>query len=96
MAGRILARNGYQVCEADDGADAVRRASDPAERVDLLVTDMVMPEMLGNEVAARVRAVRPRPARPVHLRVRAAGARLPRRSAPDLTSCRSRSPRRCC
>ena len=60
MAGRLLARNGYQVTAARDGADAVRLAQDPAERIDLLVTDMIMPGMLGNEVAERVRAARPR------------------------------------
>jgi PAS domain S-box-containing protein len=59
LAGRILARNGYQVCMAADGADAVRRAEDPAQPVDLLLTDVVMPEMLGHEVAARVAAARP-------------------------------------
>jgi PAS domain S-box-containing protein len=59
MASRILARNGYQVCAAEDGADAVRRAADPACPVDLLVTDMVMPGMLGVEVVARVRETRP-------------------------------------
>jgi len=59
LAGRILARNGYQVCVAADGADAVRRAEDPAQPVDLLLTDVVMPEMLGHEVAARVAAARP-------------------------------------
>jgi PAS domain S-box-containing protein len=58
MASRILARNGYQVREAEDGAAALRLAGDPAERIDLLVTDMVMPAMLGNEVVDRVRAVR--------------------------------------
>jgi CheY-like chemotaxis protein len=41
------------------GAEAVRRASDPAQPIDLLLTDVVMPEMLGNEVAARVGAIRP-------------------------------------
>jgi len=41
------------------GAEAVRRARDPAQPIDLLLTDVVMPEMLGNEVAARVVAVRP-------------------------------------
>jgi PAS domain S-box-containing protein len=59
MAGRILSRNGYLVREAADGAAAIRLAGDPAERFDLLVTDMVMPGMLGDEVAERVRAVRP-------------------------------------
>ncbi len=59
MASRILARNGYQVCAAENGADAVRRAADPAYPVDLLVTDMVMPGMLGIEVVNRVRAARP-------------------------------------
>jgi two-component system cell cycle sensor histidine kinase/response regulator CckA len=59
MATRILARNGYQVYAAENGADAVRRAADPAYPVDLLVTDMVMPEMLGIEVVTRVRAARP-------------------------------------
>ena len=59
MATRILARNGYQVWAAEDGADAVRRAADPALVVDLLVTDMVMPGMLGVEVMTRVRAIRP-------------------------------------
>jgi hypothetical protein len=58
MASRILARNGYQVREAGDGAAAVRLAGDPAQRIDLLVTDMVMPGMLGNEVVDRIRAVR--------------------------------------
>ena len=59
MASRLLTRNGYQVCEAENGAVAVGRAEDPAQRIDLLVTDMVMPEMLGGEVVERVRALRP-------------------------------------
>jgi CheY-like chemotaxis protein len=37
----------------------VRRASDPAQPIDLLLTDVIMPEMLGNEVAARVGEIRP-------------------------------------
>jgi two-component system cell cycle sensor histidine kinase/response regulator CckA len=59
MASRILARNGYLVCSAENGADAVRRAADPGFPVDLLVTDMVMPGMLGVEVVTRVRTTRP-------------------------------------
>ena len=56
---RILSRSGYQVCVVSSGAEAVRRAGDPAQPIDLLLTDVVMPEMLGNEVAARVGAIRP-------------------------------------
>jgi len=59
MAGRILARNGYLVREAAGGAGAIRLAGDPSERIDLLLTDMVMPGMSGHEVVERVRAVRP-------------------------------------
>jgi PAS domain S-box-containing protein len=59
MASRILTRNGYLVCAAEDGAGAVRLAADRARPIDLLVTDMVMPAMLGIEVAAQVHVARP-------------------------------------
>ena len=44
---------------ATTAPDALRQASDLTQTIDLLLTDVVMPEMLGNEVAVRVRAVRP-------------------------------------
>jgi CheY-like chemotaxis protein len=59
MASRILARNGYLVREAPDGSHAIDVAADLACPLDLLVTDMVMPGMLGHEVVARVREIRP-------------------------------------
>jgi PAS domain S-box-containing protein len=59
LTSRILTRGGYQVCVAASGGEALRRAGDPAQPIDLLLTDVVMPEMLGNEVAARVDAIRP-------------------------------------
>jgi CheY-like chemotaxis protein len=59
LTSRILTRSGYHVCAAASGSEAVQRASDPAQPIDLLLTDVVMPEMLGNEVAARVQAARP-------------------------------------
>jgi len=59
LANRILSRNGYRVCDAATGRDAVERARNPDQRIDLLLTDVVMPEMLGNEVAAHIHELRP-------------------------------------
>jgi PAS domain S-box-containing protein len=59
MTRRMLAGNGYLVFAASSAEDAVRVAAEPEREIDLLLTDMVMPGMLGPEVAARVRAVHP-------------------------------------
>ncbi|HEY5989155.1 MAG TPA: response regulator, partial [Streptosporangiaceae bacterium] len=37
----------------------LRQASDPTQPIDLLLTDVIMPDMLGNEVAAHIHALRP-------------------------------------
>ncbi len=59
LASRILTGNGYQVCIALTASEAPSIAGDTGQPIDLLLTDVVMPEMLGNEVARQVRAVRP-------------------------------------
>jgi PAS domain S-box-containing protein len=56
---RILIRNGYQVLTAADGQEAIRIASDHPGGIHLLITDVVMPHMLGRDVAEKVRAVSP-------------------------------------
>jgi signal transduction histidine kinase len=59
VARRILVRNGYEVLAARSGADAVKLAAEHRGAIDLLLTDVVMPQMLGKEVAARITPLRP-------------------------------------
>jgi PAS domain S-box-containing protein len=56
---RILARDGYDVLTAANGRDAVEVATRHSGRIDLLVTDVVMPQMAGREAADRIRALYP-------------------------------------
>jgi signal transduction histidine kinase/CheY-like chemotaxis protein len=59
LASRILTRSGYKVRAAHTAPEAPSIADDTGQPIDLLLTDVVMPEMPGNEVARRVHAVRP-------------------------------------
>ncbi|WP_310369137.1 hybrid sensor histidine kinase/response regulator [Catenuloplanes atrovinosus] len=59
ITGRILTRAGYQVLSADGGAKAIHLAQTHPERIDLLLTDVIMPGMTGNEAAARITEIRP-------------------------------------
>ena len=59
VAKRILESAGYRVITAGDGAEAVKIAGAHPGRIDLLVTDMVMPQLNGRQVAESLRAKRP-------------------------------------
>ena len=54
-----LEKEGYHVLEASDGEQAIQRAEGFSGKIDLLLTDVVMPNMGGAELAARVRQQRP-------------------------------------
>ena len=58
VASRILRRNGYTVLEARTGP-ALQIWRNHRSHVDLVVIDMVMPEMGGRDLANRLRADRP-------------------------------------
>jgi two-component system cell cycle sensor histidine kinase/response regulator CckA len=59
LARRILENGGYRVIEAADGAEALEVAAACAERIDALVTDVVMPRLGGVELARRLGGERP-------------------------------------
>jgi PAS domain S-box-containing protein len=59
VACRIMSRHGYQVLQAASGREALDIAESHPERIDLLLTDVIMPGMLGKEVSERVTAIRP-------------------------------------
>jgi two-component system, cell cycle sensor histidine kinase and response regulator CckA len=56
---RVLQDRGYSVLEAGDGAEALRLAREYDGPIDLLVTDIVMPEMSGRKLAESVRSLHP-------------------------------------
>ena len=56
---RVLRQQGYRVLEASHGRDALAIAGDPATRIDLIIADVVMPELGGRELAARLGERRP-------------------------------------
>jgi two-component system, cell cycle sensor histidine kinase and response regulator CckA len=56
---RMLTTGGYQVLEASNGAAALRLARTAGTRIDLVVSDIVMPQMSGRELARQLSAERP-------------------------------------
>jgi nitrogen-specific signal transduction histidine kinase/CheY-like chemotaxis protein len=56
---RSLTEHGYAVLDAGSGSEALARARGHADAIDILVTDVVMPQMDGHELAQRLRAMRP-------------------------------------
>jgi two-component system, cell cycle sensor histidine kinase and response regulator CckA len=55
----ILENHGYTVLAAQTPADAIRLAEERPGDLHLLITDVVMPEMHGRELAERLGAIRP-------------------------------------
>jgi two-component system cell cycle sensor histidine kinase/response regulator CckA len=55
----VLQGAGYSVLSADGGRSAIRIFEDSADRVHLLLTDVIMPDLTGPVVAERLRQRQP-------------------------------------
>jgi PAS domain S-box-containing protein len=59
LISKILRRQGYDVLEAENGKLALEIGGEPNRRIDLVISDVVMPEMGGRELVEQLRARRP-------------------------------------
>jgi len=59
LARTILLRQGYRVLDAGDPSEAIKVSASFDGRIDLLLSDVVMPRMSGRDLAARVLEARP-------------------------------------
>jgi two-component system, cell cycle sensor histidine kinase and response regulator CckA len=60
ITARVLQSAGYEVLECSGPNDALGIAGSHAEGIDLLLTDVVMPEMNGIDLAEQIRCIQPR------------------------------------
>jgi CheY-like chemotaxis protein len=58
VAREVLRRHGYRVLAAADGPSALELAAAHPGPIDLLITDVIMPEMSGRQLADRLRDLR--------------------------------------
>ena len=59
LIGIVLKQEGYTVIEAVDGVDAVNKFMENSEKIDLLITDLIMPTMNGKEAYDEMKIRRP-------------------------------------
>jgi two-component system cell cycle sensor histidine kinase/response regulator CckA len=59
LAETILSRLGYRVLVADSGPNAIRIWDEIRGRIDVLLTDVIMPNMSGGELAHKLRETNP-------------------------------------
>lgn len=59
MASMLLQKQGYNVLAAHSPSEAIRIAHSHSGQIDLLMTDVVMPEMNGKELATKLTTIHP-------------------------------------
>jgi PAS domain S-box-containing protein len=59
LAVRVLVSYGYHVLAAEDGRDALRLCEEYEGAIDILITDVIMPQMNGRELVEKLQRDRP-------------------------------------
>jgi two-component system cell cycle sensor histidine kinase/response regulator CckA len=59
LAMRILGARGYRVVEARNGTDALTTLDEMTSRVDLVLTDVVVPDLGTDDLERQLREIRP-------------------------------------
>ncbi|HUF51659.1 MAG TPA: PAS domain S-box protein [Longimicrobiales bacterium] len=59
LARRALQQRGFEVLEAGHGAEALALVADDSRQIDVVVTDLTMPGIRGDELADRIRTMQP-------------------------------------
>jgi two-component system, cell cycle sensor histidine kinase and response regulator CckA len=60
VAKQILIKVGYRVLEAADAEHALEICREPSQKIDLVLSDVVMPNMNGRELAQKLATMRPK------------------------------------
>ena len=60
LAVAMLERRGYRILAASTPHEAIRLATENAGKIDLLITDVVMPEMNGHDLSKKLSSSNPR------------------------------------
>ena len=57
---QILNNLGYDVVKADSGKQAIKVYKENRDRIDMVILDMIMPEMSGGEIYDRLKRINPK------------------------------------
>ena len=59
LAREILGKHGYRIVEAADGEEAVARFTEHADRIEMVLLDVIMPKKNGKEVFEEIKKLKP-------------------------------------
>jgi len=59
LADMVLGKLGYKILGTSSPIDAIKKAEEYSGKIDLLITDVVMPEMNGRDLSIKLKSIHP-------------------------------------